>query len=354
MSAPTIPRRVADVDDGRNNNFDLIRIIAAACVLVSHSFPIAIGSGAGEPLAQWTGYSLGFISVGVFFAISGYLITRSFDRRNDVRIFLLSRCLRIFPGLLFVLLATVIILGMVVTEFSWTAFLSDSRSLAYVPRNLSLYALQYDLPGVFEENPFGPAINGSLWTLRHEVTCYLGVMFCGMLGFFRQRILFAFGLILYAIFYIVSLILGDEGGLLFFLSQLRLLSLFFVFGVAIYVFRNELHLDVRILTGLLVSAFLSFGTIFYELLFATFVSYATIYVSYWAVDYFKFYRRVGDYSYGLYIYAFPLQQLITWLVPGISPFHLTLFALPAALTCAIFSWHLIERPSLSLVRQWGS
>ena len=101
-------RYLGDYSRGRDNNLNLIRMIAAAGVLVSHAWPLTMGSGAVQPLVRVTGHSLGTICVYVFFAISGFLIAASFDRSDTIR-FVAARVLRLVPGL-FVSVAVVALL----------------------------------------------------------------------------------------------------------------------------------------------------------------------------------------------------------------------------------------------------
>ena len=143
------PSVVSARSEGRDNNFNLLRILAAGGVLVSHAFTLSLGSDEYEPFHQWLGgKSLGSISVLVFFAFSGFFIPRSFARRKSLWGFVSARVFRIFPALAIVLLLTILIAGMVFTtapkDVFWPA------SFGYFTHNISLFSLQYNLPGVFE------------------------------------------------------------------------------------------------------------------------------------------------------------------------------------------------------------
>ena len=181
--------KLEDHLSGRDNHLNLIRMVAAMAVLVSHAFPIALGEGAAEPLEALTGMALGGHAVAVFFILSGLLIARSFDRGSSHIRFLVARFLRLFPALIVVLVLTVLI-GATVSELSPGVYFATMDTLTYIPRNLSLAFLQYSLPGVFVENPGGSVINGSLWTLFYEVVCYIAVFGLGLIGLLRKRAVF--------------------------------------------------------------------------------------------------------------------------------------------------------------------
>src|ERR1700722_5394146 len=216
---------------GRDNNFNLLRILAAIAVLVSHAHPIAFGQGTTEPLEDLLGMSLGTLAVLTFFAISGYFISQSFQNKRSALEFAIARGLRVFPGLLVVLLLTVFLLGPIFTELDLVEYFSNRETILYIPRNLRLWPLQYDLPGVFDKNPLPKAINGSLWSLAYEVACYVMVAVVGTIGFASNCHRFAVFLIAYATFYVAALpILHSHIEHLTILRNVHLLSLPFVIG----------------------------------------------------------------------------------------------------------------------------
>ena len=191
----------------RDNHFNLIRILAAVGVLVSHAFPISLGRGTQEPLQPWLqGTSLGMVSVFIFFCISGFFITKSFDQSQTLSRFIKARVLRLFPALLVTLLVTVIVAGLWLTEAPMPVFIAAVPE--YILRNLTMNSLVYELPGVFESNPFGDAINGSLWTLIYELQCYFGVIVLGWLGVIRQSAVFGLAFLSFVIVSVGAGLLG--------------------------------------------------------------------------------------------------------------------------------------------------
>ena len=142
--------KLIDAITGRDNNFNLIRILAALAVLLTHSFPLALGDAAQEPLRASLGMSLGMIAVDVFFITSGFLISASLMRQPSLLSFLWARVLRIFPGLLVMLLFSVFVLGAALSTLPLAEYLASSQTHAYLAQCATLVlGVSYTLPGVF-------------------------------------------------------------------------------------------------------------------------------------------------------------------------------------------------------------
>lgn len=334
---------------GRDNNLNLIRVIAAGAVLVSHAFPITLGQGAEEPLENLTGLSLGGHAVALFFVLSGLLIARSFDRGRSRTRFLLARALRLFPGLVVVLVLTVLA-GAMFTKLPPTAYFTASGTLTYVPRNLSLALLQYPLPGVFTENPLGQTINGSLWTLFYEVICYGAVFMLGIVGMLRRRALFSCLFLLIAAGFVLSVSWSPETGLGYRLDRFAQLAFPFALGTLAYLWRDRLVLDWRIALALWSAPFMAAGTFLLPLTIIVATGYSLAWFGFVVKGPLLAFNRLGDYSYGIYIYAFPVQQSLVYLFPGMTPLGNILAATPATVFFAVLSWHLVEEPALGKVK----
>jgi len=327
---------------GRNNNFNLLRMIAATAVLVSHAWPLALGPTVAEPLATATGYKLGTTAVTIFFAVSGFFITKSFDQRNSVSDFLVARVARIYPGLLTVLLLTAFVLGPVFTTLPIGAYLRDRHVWTYVPFNLSLKHLQWGLPGVFLTNPTPPAINGSLWTLFYEICCYAAVVATGLTRISRP---ITFPLILLTA--IAPFFFIPHGGKETLLEAVAILTLPFALGAAAYVYRRYVPLSGWLATGLLTAAALAHGSFIYPLIYALALSYASLWLGFSKIPGLHRYNLLGDYSYGMYIYAYPVEQMVVALTHPIGPTALIAISLPITLLLAVASWTMIEAPTLA-------
>jgi len=296
-----------------------------------------------------TGMTLGGIAVAIFFALSGLLISRSFDRKKSLITFAVARVLRLFPALLVVLVITVIV-GAFFTTLDLASYLRSAETLAYIPRNLSLAFLQYPLPGVFDDNAYGDPINGSLWTLFYEVICYLGVVVIGLVGLLKRRILFTLVFAVLTIAYLSSFGWDPDGGLTRRLYLLLQLGFPFALGMMAYVWRDKFVLDLRIAAALWLLCWPAAYTPFLSAMVLIALIYSIAWFGFIPKGQLLAYNRLGDYSYGVYIFAFPVQQMFAHLVPDAGPLANMALAAPLTLLCAVVSWNLVESVALSKVR----
>ena len=344
--------RLSDAAIGKDNNFNLVRLVAAFAVLLTHSFAIATGDPRTEPLRMWLGMTIGDFAVDGFFITSGFLVTASLARRQSTRDFVRARVLRIYPALLVMVGLTVFVVGPLLTALSVVDYLSHSATLRYLAKCATLiFGVAYLLPGVFEGNPY-KAVNGSLWSMPWELRMYLLLLGLWLGAKFvtrgRGRAWEASILIVFIIS-ALSLVVAH-----FAMPRLALeSSLLFMFftGAAFHVLRERIVL--RASGALTVAAALFLATVnkdFFFLVYSGGFAYLLMYLAYAPAGVFRNFNRLGDYSYGTYIYAFPVQQLITAARPGISVSELFLISAPATLALAVASWHLIEHRALRLKR----
>lgn len=332
----------------RENNFDFLRIVFATFVLFTHSYPLT-GHYEGDWLSQLTDKELSFSYIGVkgFFIISGYLIFKSFERSNTFNHFFWKRLLRLFPALIVVLLLTV--LGGYFIYKGEGSYWMNSSVWTYIPNNLSLFNLQYSIDGIFETNPYGSAINGSLWTIPYEFVMYLMV---GSLFLIKTRR--GMLIIILAIFYVsmslLFLLIGEE--LFKFDGALNAkyfadLAAFFIAGSILAFFRIEefKRLDLIALTSFMI---IVLSVVFGAFSFTKFLLLPICVISFGilSTNYIKNTSKYfGDPSYGIYIYGFPIQQSLRYLFE-LEPLELFLFSLPLTFIAGVLSWHFIEKRAL--------
>ena len=344
--------KLSSYAQGRDNNFNLLRLLAAFAVLFSHSFIVAIGKDAVEPLYTSLGVTLGSIAVDIFFVTSGFLVTASLLARKNTVEFVLSRILRIYPALFLMVLISVFVFGVAFTSQPVGVFLHDDVTHLFAIKNVTLiFGVTGNLPGVFESTPYPKVVNASLWTLPFEIRMYgiLAIIWLALylLGRFREK-LFASLVVLMA-FGALFIHFRD-----YFLSHEvdnfhRLFFMFFT-GASYYVLKEWIVLSHKafFLTVILVlfSAFYSKDT-FFVIYHAT-VAYITFWVAYVPKGSVRRFNRLGDYSYGVYIYAFPVQQSVAALMPGVTVGTLMMISFVYTFALAFISWHLVEKRALKL------
>lgn len=334
---------------GRDNNFNLIRIVAAMAVLITHSFALSIGSGLAEPFRSTLGMSMGDIAVDIFFVTSGFLVTASILTRQSALEFIWARALRIYPALLVMIFLTVFVLGAVFTSASAEAYWTSSKTYIYLARGATLLAgVAFKLPGVFDNNPYQQVVNGSLWTMPHEVRLY-GVLVLAWLALhwkphlrlpIFKKTLIAFALI--GAFYIfVAHIYTYPTGVF--------PKLFFMFftGAAAYALKENITLNSWFFYLLLIGlAVASVNTYLFFIVYIFSIAYVLLYLAYIPSGFIRQYNELGDYSYGIYIYAFPVQQSVAALIPGVTTIQMIVISTVITTVLAALSWHLLEKRAL--------
>ena len=335
-----------------NNGFDVLRLFAAWLVLWSHCYPLR-GIPQLEPGAYMT-EGLSFISVVavyIFFAMSGYLVTRSWQRDPHVGRFILRRLLRIIPALAVVVLITFLIVGPWMSVLSVGAYFGDPASWRYL-LNIFMYPIQHNLPGVFINNPFAEAVNGSLWTLRLEFSFYIIIALLG-LSFLRR-----WGWILVAaaatsFFAFIGLDLVKELSDLPGHRQLVLIAsngIPFFLGAALA--RNERCFKIQLRHVLIVVALMAacYGLIPLKYILPAATAVITLFLEFrLKIDL----GRWGDFSYGFYVWAFVVEQCVIHLFPMIGFMEFLLSCTAVTLLMAILSWHLVEKWALRLKPKTG-
>lgn len=345
--------KLSNIISGRDNNFNIIRMIAALAVLITHAFALAIGTGEAEPFRDTLGMTMGSIAVDVFFVASGFLVAASLLTGKGIVEFFWARFLRLFPALLVMLLLTVFGLGIFFTSLPLNSYLTDTKIYIYLLKNVTLImGVGYQLPGVFEGNPFRNAVNGSLWTMPFEIKMYgiLAVIYFVLRAIKKINSFSLFGVVI-----LISAIVAGfwvATSYFYFSGKGPFAKLFFMFfsGAAFYVMKERIVLSKTIfclaVTGLIFSPLIN-KDIFFVVYLVT-IAYVLFYMAYVPSGFIRRYNQVGDYSYGLYIYSFPVQQTVAALIPGVSVLLMLVISTVVTFLLAALSWHLIERRVLNL------
>jgi peptidoglycan/LPS O-acetylase OafA/YrhL len=333
---------------GRENNLNLIRFVAASSVIFSHSYALS-GFIRDEPFAKLVGISdLATVAVIAFFVISGFLVSQSATRSESVWHYAKARFLRIFPGLALTTVLAVFVIGPLATSVPLRDYFASSDTWRYLYKNLFLEA-GYFLPGVFAANPVANGVNGSLWTVRVEVFLYAVVLVIWLGNIYRHRL--AANLFFGAC--VALWLMAPDAGLPWLpANDAYMTPRFigcFIIGAFFFVNRDRIPLSAWLALALsaLVGLLVGNEHLFYPVLYLC-IAYWVLIFAYHPSLQVAWFRKIGDYSYGLYVLAFPIQQLIVAKWHPIDPLRLFLLSYVLTLSVAVLSWTLVERPALAL------
>lgn len=335
-----------------HNNINALRFIAAFMVIFSHSFPLT-----GNALPDVFGASIGAIAVDIFFVLSGYLIAKSWNNDSSVWRYFLRRFYRIFPALLVIILLTMFVLGPLVTDLSLGAYFSDPDTYAYI---VNAFFIRRDfLPGVFTENPFPNAVNGSLWTLTVEVFMYVLIPIIYSIAVrIRKRkpvvvIVLLLCACLHAVFLAIDFYSRFSGAFATMAFESARLGSYFFAGTFFYEFQLEKRISVQwsSVALLLVVIFGSTDFVMAPMFLVVLIPVAIFPFAICDDPILGSLFTRDDFSYGIYIYAFPVQQTIAMCFKtSISPWAMFFASGLITLIFAFLSWHLIEKRMLSLCK----
>ena len=334
--------------------------MAALFVLYTHAFSLTTGKASSEPLRVLLGMSLGDIAVDIFFITSGFLITSSYLNRGNIIAFAWARILRIYPGLIVAVLFCVFVVGLWFTSLDTLDYLSHPETYKYLIKNITLLGgVEHYLPGVFTDIPWKGVVNGSLWTLPYEIKMY--ILLATFLFFtlciskyvkiISLKNVFLFLAVLSMVLHIWNVIdpfwEGNRE------SYIRLFSMFFM-GASFYIWKEYIVLSYKwfvIGTGLFLVSMLSQNI--FIIVYSISLPYIIFFIAYVPSGFIRRFNTFGDYSYGMYIYAFPVLQLLVALNPNISVMMILIYSFIITLILAILSWNFVEKKFLKLKDNYG-
>ncbi|MFF7990026.1 acyltransferase family protein [Kitasatospora xanthocidica] len=354
---------------GRKNGFGLLRLVLALAVIFAHAMPLGMGKPDLGLLESRGQTNVGAIAVSGFFVLSGLLITRSGMRLSPAR-FLWNRAIRILPGLWACLLLTALVVAPVVAyhQGRLAGFWSHPQGpLAYLQANWSIGVYQWGISGLLDHVPHPTAFNGSVWSLAYEVLCYLMVVALAAVGVLRRArwavALMVLGLYAYMVHlasgfhllrapeYAPAGLTGWQLPFLGGISMDMLIPLVVMFGLGAVAELYKERLPINDVLGVL-AAVVFLGSARYGG-FTVFGLPAFAYLLIWLACRMPGpLTKVGtkvDLSYGVYIYAFPIQQCLSlWGLNKHGYWAYTAASVALSVTAAFCSWHAVEKPALKL------
>ncbi|MUM17857.1 acyltransferase [Mycobacterium sp. CBMA271] len=329
--------------DPRNNALNAWRIVLAASVILAHSWPLT-----GHKLPYPMGPLLAQVGVDGFFALSGFLITSSWMRNPRPREYFSARALRIFPGLWVCLMVTAFViapLSVTIQGGSATSLLTSLKPIEYVLNNGLLNVYYVGIDGTPKDIPWPGVWNGSIWTLVFEVICYLAVAALGAMGLLKRSwtIPSAFVLFLCATAYFSYPAFALET----IPQMVARFAVMFAAGALLFQFRDVIPARWSLITICLGALVLSGLLSNYRVIGALPLAY--IVIASGALIHDKRLNLRNDLSYGVYIYAFPIQQFLAVLgFADLNPFLFFAIATTATLPMAALSWFVVEKHAMSL------
>lgn len=338
---------VTRLDAPTSNNFNLIRLVLASLVLLSHSCELIDGDRSREPLFRiFHTLTFGEVAVDGFFLLSGYLIVGSYIKRPNVISYLKNRILRIYPGFLVCVLICILVVGGVGGGKDYYSKLNGSELLL----NLPFLNLE-GVPPVFDGAP-GPVLNGSLWSLNPEFECYLLALICGLLGLFKRPILWLALGCAFAVFHglhVAGVTIQLFGHPHNFYRLFYRLGVFFIVGGYIQILGGAVK--YRLSIAVVCSGLLGIGLmnrVLAEPALAIFGGYILMYLGSIESQILAKLRRLPDVSYGTYLYGWPIQKLLIFYIGAMHPLLLFALSIPLAWAMGTVSWFCVEKPALSL------
>jgi peptidoglycan/LPS O-acetylase OafA/YrhL len=331
----------------RNNRFDQLRLAAAYLVIISHSWNLF--GRPNEIFRSLTGYATGGdIAVSVFFVISGFLIYGSAVSSKTLARFLAARAVRLFPGAFVCAVFCALGVGLAYTSLDSLSYLTSWRPYRFIIENSLLFSIQYDLPGVFQDNIHKGGVNVSLWTLPIEIKAYL---ICAAIYFgLRSR------LAVFAAAIICFVAVSVENPVLFFAKPDTQFyfweyAFYFFVGSTLFILRHRLVLSgwIPLVLGALYVA--AWKTPFAPMLCKAFLPYTVLYLAF-CLPKLRFAGILPDISYGVYIYGWVVQQMVSNQFARSQSFEFcVVLSLLIATLLGLASWYLVEGPALGRKKQ---
>lgn len=326
------------------NQFDKIRILAALVVIFSHHFPLTGNQAPAWLENQWLHWSVtGGVGVMVFFCISGYLVTMSWYREPQFIPFLWKRILRLWPGMLGSVLCGIFLFGIAFNTLPLGEYLRNPTTWNFFWTNLTLLRQFPFIPGTFMTNPVPEVMNGVYWTIPMEFTCYLVLAGLGLAGLLRRMVLIKGLLLLYIAAFLVFANPDFTGYIRHWIEY----PAFFAAGALI-----AMHKDwfarysgkiLLVMTPVLVATY--FLTPYTATSRFLLIPILVIYLGSLPAKE-SWFTRLGDPSYGIYLYGYPMAQSVVALWPDMN-FWASLALTFALSICAGYaSWLLLESRAL--------
>ncbi|HQT72639.1 MAG TPA: acyltransferase [Acidiphilium sp.] len=333
---------------GRSSGFDDLRLALAVSVVVLHVAAVSHGMRAETAVFLSPLRPLVRFILPAFFALSGFLVAGSLARCHTVGLFLGLRALRVMPALTFKVLLAAFVLGPLATRDTLGQYFHNPGLYTYLLNIVG--SVHFGLPGVFIDNPLPAVVNGQLWTIPFEVASYVVVAGLAVLGLGHRRSLAPVAAVGITLAYLVTT-LARHGGVLVPVPGMpngALLIACSLWGASLYQYRDTVPHSLSLCLAAAVVAAACLGFVPYgDFLAPLPAAYVTVYLGLRNPQ--RRWLGGADYSYGIYLSSFMIQQACWQFLPAARSWEGNLLiALPLSVGAAAISWHFIEKPALDL------
>lgn len=327
-----------------NNNFDIIRLLAAMMVIYGHSYAISPQEGKSDLVSNMINFDYsGSLAVKIFFFLSGLVVSNSLLNNKQISSFIFSRIFRILPGLILVVTVSTFLIGPLLSTDSISSYYSNGDTYTYFFRNIILQP-QWFLPGVFDHNA-QTAFNGSLWTLPYEALAYaLTLITFVIIGFENRKLATVIAIVV-----ILDPFIGNK--VIFSWvdaknTEISLLAPCFSLGVLFSMWKDKISINKKLIISLWVLYYVFHSSPHVAILFYPAILTTFLYIS--STPLLLKLKLPVDISYGVYLWGWPVQQIFAQFYPDSGVLLNQLLSMLASVLLGTISWFLVEKKFISI------
>ncbi|WP_421170964.1 acyltransferase family protein [Aeromonas dhakensis] len=327
------------------NNIDIFRVIAACMVIWGHAYVLSPEDGKTDFISSLLPHdSSGSLAVKIFFFLSGLVVTNSLVINKDPIKFIVARFFRIWPALILTCLIVAFVIGPLLSTLTVKEYFSADNNIFLYVINNSLLKTQYNLPGVFTTSPHPISVNGSLWTIPYEVYAYallLSLYFIGALKYKIFNVLFLVAITIESLSNEKIIFTWAHSN-----SEVPMLAVCFAFGSILALYKDVVKIDIYTPFALLLAYYLLIGNEY-----ASYLSYASIFLFILYASSTRAALKLKpkfDISYGVYLWGFPVQQVISQFFLNKGILFNQCVSLLLSIILGFLSWYLCEKHFIKL------
>ena len=332
------------LESGVSGNFGIVRAIACYTVVIVHAYGVVLAEVGRDQYVHLFGFTPDWLAVNVFFLLSGMLLSYSLDFKPAFLPFVAGRLIRWMPAVFIAVLLAVLVVGPLMTRLPLEVYANPAALGEFIVNIISFQNVDTPLPGVFADNATGPSLFVPLWTMKYEILFSILLAASVATPVWRMKWVIYTGIAVTLVAW--AIVFHDAGPLRAnrpFEHMLRFAGAF-ALGIAIYRLRFRLPHSLPILAGLFAVALAANNTPAGPILGLLALGYGVAFVGTMKLKVPAVLLLIGSASYGIYIYAFPIQQILYAISPEASPIANGLWTIAFTTPFAVISWLAVEKP----------